>query len=133
MNFLCQGLKKLSYYNRYTHTQIQTYIRHRKHYHAPWRVIMSRERKSIVSTTTTWSSLTFSRLMIQVRPWPCGSTSSGYLVAMVTMMPFCMESSSLGRPCRFHSPIVALSTSDEMSGRSIVYGTRRVFSSRCHE
>ena len=29
----------------------------------------------------------------------------GYLVALVTIIPFWMESSSLGRPCKFHSPI----------------------------
>ena len=53
--------------------------------------------------TISW--LLFSRLMIQFLPCPCGSMMSGYRAAFVTMMPFWIESSSFGKPCRFHSLI----------------------------
>ena len=43
--------------------------------------------------------------MIQALPCVCGSIRRGYLVALVTMIPFWMDSSSLGSPWRFHSPI----------------------------
>ena len=44
-------------------------------------------------------------LVSQDFPWPCGSMSRGYLVALVTMSAFWMLKSSTGRPWRFHSPI----------------------------
>ena len=41
----------------------------------------------------------------------CGSISRGYRDALVTMIPFWTDNSSLGSPCRAHSPIVAASVS----------------------
>ena len=35
----------------------------------------------------------------QALPCPCGSMSIGYLVALVTKMPFWILSSSVGKPC----------------------------------
>jgi len=43
---------------------------------------------------------------------------SGYLDDLVTMIPFCTESSSPGSPSRFHSPMVAWSTKNWVSWRS---------------
>ena len=62
----------------------------------------------------TCSSLSFSLFFIQIFPCPCGSINNGYLVALVTIMPFWTDNSSFGRPCRFHSPIVGLSTNIPM-------------------
>ena len=43
---------------------------------------------------------------------------SGYLEDLVTMIPFWIESSSAGRPSRFHSPTVTGSTKNSVSKRS---------------
>ena len=55
-------------------------------------------------TDPTCSSLTPSRFLIHVFPCVWGSMRSGKRAAFVTMIPFCTDSSSLGRPWRFHSP-----------------------------
>lgn len=52
----------------------------------------------------TCISLSFSLFLIQAFPWPCGSINRGYLVALVTIMPFWTDNSSFGNPWRFHSP-----------------------------
>lgn len=54
----------------------------------------------------TCKKLDFSFSLIQVFPWVCGSMRSGYLEALVTMMPFCTDRSSPGSPWRFHSLIL---------------------------
>lgn len=54
----------------------------------------------------TCSALAFSFSLIQAFPWVWGSISRGYLVAFVTMMPFCTDKSSPGSPWRFHSLIL---------------------------
>lgn len=54
----------------------------------------------------TCKKLAFSFSLIQVFPWVCGSMRSGYLEALVTMMPFCTDKSSPGSPWRFHSLIL---------------------------
>lgn len=46
-------------------------------------------------------------LRIQACPWPWGSTKRGYLSELVTMIPFCTDRLSFGRPWRFHYPTVA--------------------------
>lgn len=52
--------------------------------------------------TCIW--LSFSLFLIQAFPWPCGSINRGKRVAFVTIMPFWTDSSSFGKPWRFHSP-----------------------------
>lgn len=53
----------------------------------------------------TCKSFSFSFDLIHVLPWVWGSMSRGYLVAFVTIMPFWIDKSSPGSPCRPHSPI----------------------------
>ena len=53
----------------------------------------------------TWSSLAVSLFLIQILPCPWGSMRSGKRDALVTMIPFWIDSSSLGSPCMFHSAI----------------------------
>lgn len=66
----------------------------------------------------TCSSFLLSLFLIQDLPWPCGSISRGKREALVTIKPFWIDSSSLGRPSRFHSEIVALSTNIDTIFRS---------------
>lgn len=56
-------------------------------------------------TTLTTSSRFFSLFFVQFLPWPWGSISRGKRVALVTMIPFRIDRSSPGSPCKFHSPI----------------------------
>eukprot|EP00964_Phaeocystis_antarctica_P040945 scaffold23430_cov57-Phaeocystis_antarctica.AAC.2 len=64
-----------------------------------------------------------SRLLIQPRPCDCGSIMSGHFCERVTMMPFWMESSSVGRPSRVQSPMVPWSTRKSDTTRLSVTGT----------
>ena len=48
--------------------------------------------------------------------------SSGHLDERVTMMPFCTESSSRGRPSRAQSPMVPASTIKSVIDMSAVTG-----------
>lgn len=59
----------------------------------------------------TWSALAFSFFLIQDFPWVWGSMRRGYLVAFVTIMPFCTDKSSPGSPWRFHSLILNIQRS----------------------
>eukprot|EP00961_Rhodomonas_salina_P181722 2453086-Rhodomonas_salina.1 len=43
----------------------------------------------------------------------------GYRLARVVRMPFWIDRSSVGNPCRFHSPVVAESTSIELALRDV--------------
>lgn len=58
----------------------------------------------------TWSELAFSFSLIQAFPCVWGSMRRGYLVAFVTMIPFCTDKSSPGSPWRFHSLILNIQT-----------------------
>lgn len=62
----------------------------------------------------------------------CGSMSSGKRVAFVTMIPFCVESSSFGNPWRFHSPMVVASVSMSKRFSFWEYGIFRFESSFFH-
>lgn len=59
----------------------------------------------------TWNELAFSFSLIQAFPWVWGSMRRGYLVAFVTMIPFCTDKSSPGSPWRFHSLILNINRS----------------------
>ena len=80
-------------------------------------------------SVVTFIAFTSSRFLIHCEPWPCGSTSTGYRVARVVMMPFWTESSSVGRPCRVHSPISESSTRNLATSRSAVTGMPLLFKS----
>mmetsp|Transcript_2703 Transcript_2703/g.7731 ORF Transcript_2703/g.7731 Transcript_2703/m.7731 type:complete len:263 (+) Transcript_2703:2812-3600(+) len=73
----------------------------------------------------TLSPFTCSRFFSHCRPWPWGSIRSGHLDERVTMMPFCTESSSEGRPSSAQSPMVPASTRKEDTLRSEVTGISR--------
>ena len=102
-------------------------------------------RKYLWLRLVTFRLFSFSRLVIQILPWPCGSISRGNLVALVTIIPFCVDNSSDGspykiindiqfldqesckncgkiKPCKFHSPMVGSSTSILIIFRSSVNG-----------
>lgn len=53
----------------------------------------------------TIRSLNFSMFLIHILPCVCGSISRGKRDALVTIMPFWMDKSSVGRPHKFQSPI----------------------------
>ena len=59
--------------------------------------------KYLFVSVVTVNCLSASLFLIHALPWPWGSISKGYRVALVTMMPFWVDSSSLGKPCRAHS------------------------------
>lgn len=59
----------------------------------------------LFKTLLTCNSLSCSFFLIHVFPWVCGSIKRGYLVALVTIIPFWIERSSPGSPWRFHSLI----------------------------
>ena len=67
-------------------------------------LLVMKLRRSYRTIQPTCISLSFSLFLIQAFPWPCGSIKRGYRVALVTMMPFCTDNSSFGKPWRFHSP-----------------------------
>ena len=82
-------------------------------------------RKFLSLSVVTFIAFTSSRFLIHCEPWPCGSTSTGYRVARVVIMPFWMLSSSVGKPCRFHSPISDSSTKKRVTSRFCVTGIPR--------
>ena len=59
--------------------------------------------KYLFVSVVTVNCLSASLFLIHALPWPWGSISKGYRVALVTMIPFWVDSSSLGKPCRAHS------------------------------
>lgn len=68
------------------------------------------------------SDLSFHMRSSQVRAWFCGSMMSGKRFDFSMMIPFCFESSSLGRPCRFQEPILSAETRKLMRSRSSLNG-----------
>lgn len=70
-----------------------------------------------------------SLFLIQELACPWGSIISGYLEDLVTMIPFWILSSSVGRPSRFHSPTVASSTRNFVSSMSGLVGIPRFIKS----
>ena len=70
-----------------------------------------------------------SLFLIHILAWPWGSISSGNREAFVTIMPFWTESSSLGSPCKFHSPTVMESASISVRFSFAERGILRVCSS----
>mmetsp|Transcript_35590 Transcript_35590/g.57582 ORF Transcript_35590/g.57582 Transcript_35590/m.57582 type:complete len:308 (-) Transcript_35590:1696-2619(-) len=77
----------------------------------PKAIQSSRCIRKFLSCSCVTRSMFFSSLfLIHATPCPWGSIRIGHRDDLVTMIPFCMESSSVGRPCKFHSPTVASST-----------------------
>ena len=77
---------------------------------------------------TFWDSL----FLIQLSAWPCGSIISGNRLERVTKIPFWMDRGSAGRPCMFQSPMVPMSTMNEMMSNPTVIGTPRSWQSFTH-
>lgn len=65
--------------------------------------------------------------LIQKLPYPYGSINKGYLVELVTIIPFWIDNSSLGNPYKFHSPTVASSTKNYVKFNPGVTGTPLLF------
>lgn len=78
----------------------------------------------------TCNVLPTSLFLIHVFPWFWGSMSNGYRVDLVTIRPFWIDSSSFGRPCRFHSLIVELSTNMLMIFKSCKWIDRNEYNFR---
>mmetsp|Transcript_21952 Transcript_21952/g.64637 ORF Transcript_21952/g.64637 Transcript_21952/m.64637 type:complete len:263 (-) Transcript_21952:10290-11078(-) len=86
-------------------------------------------RNRFSSRLVTFSWFLASRFLIQPRPCDCGSIIRGHFCERVTMMPFCTESSSVGRPSMVQSPMVPSSTRKVDTRRSSVTGTPRALQS----
>ena len=79
----------------------------------------------------TCSSFMDSLFFIQILPWVWGSMRRGKREALVMMIPFWMDRSSLGRPWRFHSLTVGASISISVRLRLFPNGMCLVFISLC--
>mmetsp|Transcript_17849 Transcript_17849/g.51968 ORF Transcript_17849/g.51968 Transcript_17849/m.51968 type:complete len:263 (-) Transcript_17849:597-1385(-) len=77
----------------------------------------------------TLRPFTSSLFLSHWRPWPCGSMRSGHLDDRVTIIPFCTDSSSDGRPSSAQSPTVLSSAMNLVTLRLFVTGILRAWQS----